>query len=237
MSALLELEGVTGGYGSVTIVSDVSLSLREGETLALLGRNGMGKTTLLRAIFGLADRHTGSVRVDGEELPPRHPELLARRGLTLVPDDRGVFPRLTVEENLELARLIARRRGAAVPSKQALGPFPELERRRGQPAGELSGGLQQQLAIARALGAGARLVAVDELSQGIQPSIVEALVSVLERITRELGVALVLVDQSPPLALRLCERAVILNKGAIAVDSTSAEIAARGEDYMDLLVV
>ena len=230
---LLEVERLSAGYAGSRVVDQVSLSLGEGETVALLGRNGMGKTTLLRAIFGLAERHGGTVRVDGTPLPARRPELLARRGLTLVPDDRGVFPRLTVAENLQLAGLAGAGRVAVDP----LELFPELRRRGRQPAGELSGGLQQQLALARALAAAPRLVAIDELSLGIQPSIVRQLAEGLERISKTLGVALLIVDQSPALALRICRRALIMRKGTVALDVPSDELAASGDQYLDLLVI
>ncbi len=234
---LLEVERLSAGYAGSSVVDQVSFSVGEGETVALLGRNGMGKTTLLRAIFGLAEHHGGTVRVDGVPLPPRRPELLARRGVTLVPDDRGVFPRLTVAENLQLAGLAGGRRGGARAALDPLELFPELRRRGRQPAGELSGGLQQQLALARALAAAPRLVAIDELSLGIQPSIVRQLAEGLDRVSKELGVALLVVDQSPALTLRICRRALIMRKGAIAVDAPSDELAASGAQYLDLLVI
>jgi ABC-type branched-subunit amino acid transport system ATPase component len=231
MTALLEVENLVAGYGSARIVTGVSFTIDEGDTVALLGRNGMGKSTLLRAIFGLAERFEGEVRVRGLAVATRRPELLARAGLTLVPDDRGVFPRLTVEENLHLAALSAPKDG---PSLDPLGPFPELRERARQPAGALSGGLQQQLAIARALSTRPALIAVDELSQGVQPSIVESLAITLIRVSAEHGIALLVVDQSPDLATRICGRALIMQKGRIAADVSSATA---NSDHMDLLVV
>ncbi len=233
---LLELDSVHAGYGGTQIVRDVSIAVAPGESVALLGRNGMGKTTLLRAIFGLADRSAGEVRIDGRPLAPRRPERLARQGLTLVPDDRGVFPRLTVAENLRLAASLGAAEQHGAP-EQALRAFPELELRRDQPAGQLSGGLQQQLALARAFSTGARLIAVDELSQGIQPSIIEILAEELIRVNRELGLALLIVDQSPALALRICSRVVVLEQGRVVVDAASSEILAGGEAFHDLLVI
>ena len=232
MTALLEVENLVAGYGSARIVNDVSFAVAEGETVALLGRNGMGKSTLLRAIFGLAQRFEGEVRVGSRVVAPRRPELIARLGLTLVPDDRGVFPRLTVEENLRLASLGAA--GAGDSRLDPLAPFPELRERARQPAGALSGGLQQQLAIARALSARPRMIAVDELSQGVQPSIVESLAVALMRVSDEHGIALLIVDQSPALATRICGRALIMEKGRIAADVASATATS---DYIDLLVV
>lgn len=230
---LLEVEGLTAGYGDATIVHDVSFAIEEGGSLALLGRNGVGKTTLLRAIFGMAERFSGSVRLAGELVPPGRPQHLAQRGASLVPDDRGVLPRLTVAENLRLARRLA-------PPDLALDPLaalPDLRRRLTQPAGTLSGGLQQQLAVARALATGARLVVVDELSQGLQPSIVEALAGELRRVRDEHGVALLIVDQSPALALGICDRAVAMQKGTIVAAFSPRELAGGSADLDRLLVV
>ena len=168
---LFAANDLSGGYGSIRIVSSVSLELDAGETLAILGRNGVGKTTLLRTVMGLADRQAGEILIDGQAMPARTPTAMARLGITFVPDDRGVFSRLSIAENLRLARLSA----FAEPSTDPLQLFPDLRTRLGQAAGTLSGGQQQQLAIARALATGPRLLIIDELSQGLQPSIVQLL--------------------------------------------------------------
>ena len=166
---LFSARDIIGGYGAVRIVNGVSFDLEAGETLAILGRNGVGKTTLLRTLVGLADRFAGALRIDGQPIAPRDPRTLARLGVTFVPDDRGVFARLTVAENIELARSCA----YAATQVDVFALFPDLTRHRDQPAGTLSGGQQQQVAIARALAVGPRLLIVDELSQGLQPSIVQ----------------------------------------------------------------
>ncbi|MGO9770061.1 MAG: ABC transporter ATP-binding protein [Roseiarcus sp.] len=229
---LLSARGLVGGYNAIRIVNGVSFELAAGETLALLGRNGVGKTTLLRTLVGLADRFAGEVLIDGEPIAARDPRRLARLGVAFVPDDRGVFARLTVAENLELARCVA-----YAPSRvDPFVLFPDLARRRGQPAGTLSGGQQQQLAIGRALATGPRLLVIDELSQGLQPSIVQDLADTLRRVTRETGLALILVEQNPQLAMRICERVVVMQRGEVAAGGSSASLASDAS-FLDLLIV
>jgi branched-chain amino acid transport system ATP-binding protein len=192
----------------------------------------MGKTTLLRVLVGLADRFAGAVQVDQRPLPPRDPRALARLGITFVPDDRGVFPRLTVAENIRLARLSA----FAPSDTDVFALFPDLKRRLRQPAGTLSGGQQQQLAIARALATGPRLLIVDELSQGLQPSIVEDLARALTEVTRRNKLALILVDQNPKLALRICDQVMVLQRGEVAAAGASATLGTE-KHFLDLLIV
>jgi ABC-type branched-subunit amino acid transport system ATPase component len=227
---LVSARNLVGGYKAIRIVNGVSFELGAGETLALLGRNGVGKTTLLRAIAGLADRFEGDVVIDGVAIAPRDPRPLSRLGVAFVPDDRGVFPRLTVEENIDLARLVAYRPSAIDP----FALFPDLARRRRQPAGTLSGGQQQQLALGRALATGPRLLIVDELSQGLQPSIVRDLAEALASVTRESGLALILVEQNPELAMRICQRVIVMERGEIVASGASATLDAR---VLELLVV
>lgn len=229
---LFTANDVGGGYGAIHIVKDISFELGAGETLAVLGRNGVGKTTLLRTLVGLADRFTGEVKVDGEPLPARSPRALAQLGITYVPDDRGVFPRLTVAENIELARLSAYRKN----ERDVYALFPDLAHRTAQPAGTLSGGQQQQLAIARALATEPRLLIIDELSQGLQPSIVQALAEALINVTRDGGLALILVDQNPNLAMRICERVMVMQRGEVVAAGASATLGA-DERFLDLLIV
>lgn len=229
---LLDIKGLSGGYNDIEIVNEVFLALHEGETLALLGRNGTGKTTLLRMIMGLADRSRGTISIDGIPLPPRSPAKLSKAGVTFIPDTRGVFPRLTVDENLQLARL-----NAYQPcSLDVFSYFPELALRSDQFAGTLSGGLQQQVAIARALMTGARLIIIDELTQGLQPSIVGLLVDVLVAVSNQQGIALLLVDQNPQLAMSICKRVMVMDHGRQAILGDSSELA--GDVRLtDLLVV
>jgi ABC-type branched-subunit amino acid transport system ATPase component len=229
---LLEARNIVGGYGAIRIVNDVSFTLGPGETLALLGRNGVGKTTLLRSVMGLADRLSGGLTIDGQPVAPRDARRLARLGVTFVPDDRGVFSRLTVAENIELARRSAH--GAHAIDVFEL--FPDLARRRDQPAGTLSGGQQQQVAIARALSTGPRLLIVDELSQGLQPSIVQSLTHALMEVTNDHRLALILVDQNPQLAMQICSRVMVMQRGEVVAEGMSAALA-RDQNFLDLLIV
>ncbi len=229
---LFAARDIAGGYGSIRIVKDVSFTIKAGETLAVLGRNGVGKTTLLRTLVGLADRFAGEVRVDERPLPARQPRAFARLGITYVPDDRGVFPRLTVAENIHLARLCA----YAASEVDVYALFPALKERAGQPAGTLSGGQQQQLAIARALATGPRLLIVDELSQGLQPSIVHDLAEALITVTRESKLALILVDQNPKLAMRICDKVMVMQRGEVVASGLSATLGS-DEKFLDLLIV
>ena len=229
---LFEARSIVGGYRAIRIVRNVSLQIDAGETLAVLGRNGAGKTTFLRTLIGLADRFEGDVEVAGRPIAPRDPGALARAGVTFVPDDRGVFPRLTIGENIRLARSAAY--GSTDFDVFAL--FPDLQRRIEQPAGTLSGGQQQQLALARALSTGPRLLIVDELSQGLQPSIVQSLAEALRTVTREKGLALILVDQNPELAMRICDRVMVMERGQVVADGSSAALAS-DPSFLELLVV
>ena len=229
---LIEAQNIVGGYGAIRIVNDVSFTLGAGETLALLGRNGVGKTTLLRSMMGLADRFSGALTIDGQAVVPRDARRLARLGVTFVPDDRGVFARLTVAENVELARRSAY---SATPI-DVFALFPDLATRRDQPAGTLSGGQQQQVALARALSMGPRLLIVDELSQGLQPSIVQSLTHALIEVTRDHKLALVLVDQNPQLAMQICSRVMVMQRGEVVAEGLSAELA-NDQNFLDLLIV
>jgi branched-chain amino acid transport system ATP-binding protein len=229
---LFEARSIVGGYRAIRIVKDVSLEIDSGETLAVLGRNGVGKTTLLRTLMGLADRIGGEIRVAARPIAPGDPRALARAGVTFVPDDRGVFPRLTVGENIRLARDTA----YAGAELDVFALFPDLKTRRDQPAGTLSGGQQQQLALARALATGPRLLIVDELSQGLQPSIVQSLAEALRTATRAKGLALLLVDQNPELAMRICDRVMVMERGHVVAAGSSASLA-NDPSFLDLLVV
>ncbi len=229
---LLDVDRLSGGYRNIRIVHEVTFTIAEGGTMALLGRNGVGKTSLLRILSGLADRHSGEIRIDGEPLRHSSPSELIRTGVAFVPDSRGVFPRLTVAENMRLARLYA----YAEPKLDAFELFPDLKPRLKQTAGSLSGGLQQQLAIARAIGMGPRLLVIDELTQGLQPSVIQHLVSTLRLVAERYGLAILLVDQNPGLAMELCADTMIMEHGRIAMQGRSEDLAADPR-AIDLLVV
>jgi ABC-type branched-subunit amino acid transport system ATPase component len=228
---MLELINLAAGYGKTRVIDSVSLSIRSGEVTALLGRNGVGKTTLLRSIFGLCEVHDGRISVDGARIPTGKPEVLARRGLTYMPDDRGVFPSLTVQENLQLAR-----RKGYEPPVDVFSLFPLLTERADQPAGQLSGGQKQQVGIARALLAGERLIAIDEFSQGLQPSLSHAALKALRAVAAT-GTAVVFVEQGPALPMEYADRVVGMLKGRIVLDQPTDSLRGNQDALTDLLVV
>jgi len=214
---VLECRGITAGYGGGVVLEDLSLSLAAGEAVAVLGRNGVGKTTLLRTVMGLLPLAGGEIRLDGARVDRLATHRRARAGLAYVPQGRGLFGDLTVRDNLRLADL----RRADVDD--ALAAFPALAERRDARAGSLSGGQQQQLAVARALRARPACLLLDEPSEGVQPSVVLDLADALRARIDETGLSLVLVEQNAEMALRLCDRLVFLERGRIAAELTAAE--------------
>jgi ABC-type branched-subunit amino acid transport system ATPase component len=228
---MFEIRDLISGYGEARVVNGVNLDVEPGEMVAILGRNGVGKTTLLKSVFGLCGVFEGEVRFDGEVLPRSRPAQLARRGLTLLPDDRGVFPSLTIEQNLQLAR-----RRDYSPPVDVREIFPVPRARSGQAAGLLSGGEKQQVGLARAMLAGSRLIFIDEFSQGLQPSLVHDAMAALTAVA-ESGVAVILVEQSPELPLRYCHRIVGMLKGRISFDASSSHLRDSPQELTDLLVV
>jgi ABC-type branched-subunit amino acid transport system ATPase component len=210
---MLTLRALNGGYGQAAVVRDVNIEIGDGEIVALIGRNGMGKTTLLRTVFGLADRQGGEITFDGRPVPPRRPDVLARWGASLMPEDRGVFGSLTVEENLALAT-----KKSFTPVVDPREVFPLLTDRRRQLAGTLSGGQKQQLGIARALLSGHRVIVVDELTQGLQPSVVRDVVDALEQVAAT-GVSVLIVDQHFDRAMDWCHRVLVMESGRLVLDA------------------
>jgi branched-chain amino acid transport system ATP-binding protein len=223
MAPLLELEDVHARYGPVEALHGVSLSVGEGEVVAVLGGNGAGKTTTLRAVSGLVTT-SGQVRFGGENITRAAPERAARAGIAHVPEGRGIFGELSVDENLRLGAYL-RRGGFAQGYERVSGYFPWLERRRAQQAGTLSGGEQQMLAIARALMSRPRLILLDEPSLGLAPIVVREIFGILGDLNEKEGLAVLVVEQNAKLALRSSSRAYVLEVGRVALEGPSTELA------------
>jgi branched-chain amino acid transport system ATP-binding protein len=227
MTAVFELRDVSAAYGPFRALFGVSLTIEPGEALALVGANGAGKTTLARVASGLLAPTAGSVHVDGADLTGSRPFVFARAGIAHAPEGRSVFATLTVEENLTLSFRQARgRRGVDAGLERAYELFPALERRRRQAAGNLSGGEQRMLSMARVLVETPKLLVADELSLGLAPIIVEQTYESLRRL-RESGTALLIVEQQVGHALRLCDRVAVLDHGVVAWEGASADAADR----------
>lgn len=227
---LMEISGVDCSYGLVQILFGVSLSIREGEMLALLGTNGAGKSTLLRVISGLTPPDAGTVRFRDEELAGLAPQEVLSRGVVLIPGGKAVFPDMTVTENLEMMAFSIRRDKGLVRHRRekVLAIFPRLADRLQQPAGTLSGGEQQQLALAKALLLEPTLLCIDELSLGLAPVVVESLMATVREINAH-GTTVVLVEQSLNVAASLCERAIYLEKGAVKFEGRTMELVESDE--------
>ncbi|HEY7726046.1 MAG TPA: ATP-binding cassette domain-containing protein [Anaeromyxobacteraceae bacterium] len=219
MSELLRLEGVTAGYGESVVLEEVSLSLGEGDSLALLGRNGMGKSTLLLTLMGLTHLHRGEVRWRGRDLRALATFRRARAGIGWVPQERLMFPSLTVEEHLGA---VARPGPWTVARAYQL--FPRLAERRGNMGNQLSGGEQQMLAIARALLVNPRLLLLDEPMEGLAPIIVQDLVRVVRELIATSGLAVILVEQHARLALSMTQAAMVLDRGRVIHRGASAAL-------------
>jgi ABC-type branched-subunit amino acid transport system ATPase component/predicted MFS family arabinose efflux permease len=229
-SGVLEVSGLDVSYGTVQVLFDVSLHLDEGEMLALLGTNGAGKSTLLKAVCGLTRPSAGAVLLDGRDVTSLDAEALAARGIALVPGGKGVFPGLSVERNLRLGSWLHRkdREASTKAMDRALELFPRLGERLAQPAGTLSGGEQQMLTLAQAFISGPRILAIDELSLGLAPLVVEELLQTVEAINAT-GVSVILVEQSVNIALSLTQRAVFMEKGEIRYEGPSRELLERDD--------
>jgi branched-chain amino acid transport system ATP-binding protein len=225
--ALLELRNVEARYGPVAALHGVSLTVGEGEVVAVLGANGAGKTTTLRAISGTV-RRTGEIILDGRPIG-RTPETTARRGVAHVPEGRGTFVDLTVEENLRLGAYTRRDGRVAADLDRVLDWFPRLRERLPQQAGTLSGGEQQMLALARALMLSPRLLLLDEPSLGLAPIIVAELFAIIRRLNEEEGLAVLVVEQNATVALGTAQRAYVLDAGRVAVEGPSAELREHDE--------
>jgi branched-chain amino acid transport system ATP-binding protein len=222
--ALLELEDVTARYGPVTALHGISLSVGEGEAVAVLGANGAGKTTTLRAISGMV-RRGGRIAYEGKNIVRRSPEAIARGGIAHVPEGRGTLTELTVRENLRLGAYTRRDRAAIKEDEErVLGYFPRLRERRDQRAGTLSGGEQQMLALARALMLRPRLLLLDEPSLGLAPLVVAEIFRIVAELNEREGLAVLVVEQNAALAFEVSARAYVLEVGKVAVEGQSAAL-------------
>ena len=223
MADLLAIEGLSAGYGRAVVLSEISLTLGEGRALAVLGRNGVGKTTLLDSIVGVTRRFAGSLRLGGREMAALAPEARAALGVGWVPQERNIFRSLTVEENLT---------AVAQPGpwtvERVYKMFPRLEERRSNFGNQLSGGEQQMLAIGRALTLNPKLLLLDEPTEGLAPIIVDELLKALGEITRSGGMCSIIVEQNARKILNLADRVVILERGAIVHEAPSAALQQDG---------
>ena len=222
--ALLELEGVEARYGPIKALHGVTLTVDDGEVVALLGANGAGKTTTLRAVSGTV-RHEGRIAFGGQSIGRRTPDRVARLGLGHVPEGRGLFSELTVWENLRMgAYMRGERRTLRKEAPRIFRYFPWMERRRDQQAGTLSGGEQQMVALARALVSRPRLLMLDEPSLGLAPTVVQELFRIVSELNTNDGLAVLVVEQNANVALAAAARAYVLEVGEVVIEGTSDEL-------------
>ena len=222
MAELLRLESVSAGYGDARVLHGVTLSVEEGRALALLGRNGVGKTTLIGTVVGQTRLFAGSIRFAGRDVTRMASHRRALLGLGWVPQERNIFRSLTVEENLTAVA----RPGGPWDLGRVYALFPRLRERRGNRGNQLSGGEQQMLAVGRALVTNPRLLLLDEPLEGLAPVIVEELLAILRRVIRDEGASAVIVEQNAPKILGITDSAVILERGTIAHAGASSELRA-----------
>jgi branched-chain amino acid transport system ATP-binding protein len=223
MADLLAINGLSAGYGRAVVLSDVGFRLGEGEALAVLGRNGVGKTTLIDSIVGVTRRFSGSLTLGGREIGSLAPEARAALGVGWVPQERNIFRSLTVQENITAVV-----RSGPWTLDRIFGLFPRLEERRAQSGGSLSGGEQQMLAIGRALAINPRLLLLDEPTEGLAPIIIEELLRALRKLFVEEGMAGIVVEQQARKILPITDRAIVLDRGRIVFESSCAALLADG---------
>jgi branched-chain amino acid transport system ATP-binding protein len=230
MAELLAVEGLTAGYGDATVLEDVALTLEEGDSLALLGRNGMGKTTLLVTLMGLTRMRRGTLRWRGKDLAALPTHRRSRSGIGWVPQERFMFPSLTVEEHLTVVA-----RPGPWNAARVYQIFPRLEERRANFGNQLSGGEQQMLAIGRALMVNPALLLLDEPMEGLAPIIVQELMGVIRELVEDAGMAVIVVEQHAKLALSLTRQTIVLERGRV-VHRAPSEALLRDPDTLHRLV-
>ena len=218
-SAGLKVEGLVSGYGETVVLDGVSFELPPGGTLAILGRNGVGKTTLLTTLMGITTRHAGTIALGDQQIEALPIHLRARNGLGLVPQEREVFPSLTVEENLQVSML-----PGGWDLEKVYGLFPRLKERRKNTGNRLSGGEQQMVAVARALAGGPKVLLLDEPLEGLAPVVIESLFEALLKIRDETGLSMVLVEQKADLALSFAKDCIVIDRGKIVHRGPSKQL-------------
>jgi branched-chain amino acid transport system ATP-binding protein len=232
-SALLEVKDLHAWYGESHVLHGVSLEVRAGETVTLLGRNGAGKTTTLKSVMGMVEKRKGSVRFEGKELASAPPEVIARAGIAICPEERGIFSALTVEENLTLPPVV---RPGGFTAETLFELFPNLRERLKSPGTKLSGGEQQMLAIARILRTGARFLLLDEPNEGLAPVIVEQIRKTIQRL-KSSGFTIVLVEQNLRFASAVADRHYVIERGRVVDQVTAAELQGSWERIRSYLGV
>lgn len=221
---MLDVEHLHVGYGRIPILTDVSLQVKAGEFVGVLGHNGMGKTTLLKALVGVLPVTTGRVRLEGKEIERKAPHVRVRAGMGYVQQGRGIFPGLSVRQNLAFAAIAhPLRKGASID--EAVAHFPRLEPLLDRPGGALSGGEQQLLALARALVQRPKFLMLDEPTEGIQPSIIEEIVDRLKLIRKQYGLTVLLVEQNIDFIRALSDRVLLMQRGQISRELTVADLS------------
>jgi branched-chain amino acid transport system ATP-binding protein len=220
MADLLQVEGFSAGYGEAVVLTDIGFTIADGQSMALLGRNGTGKTTLINSIVGLTTHKAGSIRLAGRDITRERPERRVAAGVGWSPQERNIFRSLTVQENLT-----AIARPGAWNVERVFGMFPRLQQRRSNLGSQLSGGEQQMLAIGRALIVNPRIILLDEPLEGLAPIIVDELLAVLRKVIREEGISAIVVEQKARKILGFTDRAVILDRGRIVFAGESATLA------------
>ena len=237
MSELLRVEGLSAGYGEAVVLSGVSLTLERGQTLALLGRNGTGKTTLIDTLAGATRRHAGEIWLDGIALHRLPSHRRAEAGIGWVPQERNIFKSLTVHENLTAVARPARAGSQAAPwtPERAYALFPRLAERKRNLGSQLSGGEQQMLAVARALVLNPTLLLLDEPLEGLAPILAEELLRAIRAVTRDEGLSAIIVEQHPQAVLAISDTAAVLDRGTVAHTDTAAQLLAR-PDLLDKLL-
>jgi urea transport system ATP-binding protein len=222
---LLEVQELRAGYGATPILQGVEFSLGKGEIVAIIGRNGVGKTTLMKCLIGLLPATAGTIRYDRSDVTAEDANVRARRGIGYIPQGRGIFPRLTVAENLTMGEMIGTDKGSTNLRDLVDRYFPILGMRSSQRAGTMSGGEQQQLAIGRALIGNPDLVLLDEPSEGIQPSVVQQIAENIKKLNAEIGLTVLFVEQNIDMIMSMAQRCYVMDKGAIVDQVAPGDLA------------